>query len=219
MAVIHGKFGRVRITAATPTSTTNLGTDLLTDKRTLILTDTTRRHWDPAATLLRVYGATTGTPLAAGTYTPDYVRGRVNFTTDHSTSVAYKVDAAWMPTSCLAVTRAWTLDYSVDIKDATVFTCSTVNSDWRTYLPGLPEATIRLDRLNASSESTAAPFIDRLTLQTPLFIELMPNATLADKWECYARIQADAHSVPVDDLLTESVTLRVDGPIYWTTST
>jgi len=218
MAVLHGRFGRVRITAATPTSTTNLAADMLTDKRTVIVTDTTRRHWDPNSTLHRVYGATTATALTDA-YTVDYVRGRFLFSTDHSTSVTYKVDAGWLPTSCLAVTRGWTLDYTVDLKDATVFSCATANSDWRTFLPGLPDATITLDRLSASTESTAPPFVDRLALQSPLFVELMPNATAGDKWECYARIQSNVHNVPVDDFVSETVTLKVDGPIYFTTAT
>ena len=217
MAVIHGRFGRVRITAATPTSTTDLAADLSTDGVSVIIADTTRRHWDPNSTLHRVYGATTDAVLTDA-YTVDYVRGRIVFSTAHSTAVTYTVDAGWLPTSCLAVTKSWVLDVSNELIDATVFNC-TAAASYRTFLPGLTDATIQLSRLAVSSESTGPPFIDRLAVHTPLFVELMPNATGGDKWECYARVQSNVHDWRVGELGQENITLKVDGPVYWTTAT
>jgi len=166
-----------------------------------------------------VYGATTGTPLAAASYTLDYVRGRVVFSTDHSTAVVYKVDMAWFPTSCLGVTKSWSLDVSNDLKDSTVFSCATGSIGWRTFTPGLGEGTIQLGRLYGSSESTGPPFVDRQALSSPLFVELLPSATAGDKFECYAYIQTDSHQISVDDLGQENVTLKPSGPIHYTTST
>ena len=218
MAVTHGRFGRVRITGSTPTSTTDLTATLSSaDYRSLTIDDTTRRHWDPNSTLHRVYGATTGAVLTDA-YTIDYVRGRFVFSTDHSTAVAYKVDAGWLPTSCLGVTKAWTLDVTNTLIDATVFNC-TAGQSFRSYIPGMTEGIITLSRLVGTSESTAPPFIDRQALDSPLYLELMPNATGGDKFECYARIQTDAHTWSVDDLGQEQVTLKVDGPVYFTTAT
>lgn len=218
MAVIHGKMGRVRIGASVATTSTNVAATLSSDDDvTLTIANSSQRHWTQGSTMPRVYGATTDAELTDA-YTVDCVRGRVVFSTAHSTAVAYKVDIAWVPMSCLGVTRSWTLDVSNDLKDVTVFPCSTSHG-WRAFAPGLSEATISLGRLVATSESTAPPFIDRQALEAPLYVELHPDYSTGGHFAAYARIQARGNQVSVDDIAQETVTLKVDGPVYWTTST
>lgn len=218
VTVIHGRLGRVRITGSVATTSTNVAATLSSDDdKTLTIANTSQRHWS-ASTLPRVYGATTGTELTDA-YTVDRVRGRVVFSTAHSTGVAYKVDIGWLPTSCLAMTRSWSLEVSNSLQDATVFSCSTDETTWREWVPGPNEATVQLGRLISSTESTSVPFFDRAILDSPLYLELMPNATAGDKFECYAYVQADANSRSIDSLAEENITLKVDGPVYFTTST
>ena len=218
MAAIHGALGRVRITSSIATTSTDAaGTLSSVDDRTLTIANATQRHWEPGTTMPRVYGATTAVEI--GAYAVNHVQGTIVFATDHSTAVAYKVDYAWFPTSCLGMCRSWSLDASVDMADTTVFSCSTATDiGWRTYTPGLAGATIKLGRLYGTSESSAPAFVDRQALGNPLYVELW-NSTGGDRFECYARIQGDAWANPVDGLLTEEVTLQADGPVYWTTST
>ena len=216
MAAQHGRMGRVNITASIATTSTDAaGTLSSADYKTLTIADSTQRHWPPGSTLPRVYGATTNTEI--GSYVVDHVRGIVTFA--HSTAVAYKIDYAWYPTSFLGMTRSWSLDVSQDMADVTVFSSSTGGRIWRQFAAGLNEGTIQLGRLYASSETSAPPFIDRQSLQSPLYVELLPNGTEASKFECYARIQGDAWQTGLDGPITENVTLKVDGKTYWTTST
>lgn len=215
MAAIHGKYGRVRITAATPTSSTDIGADLAAGGVALTIGESTRRHWDRNSSFAIYDGATM---ILSSDYTVDWVRGRASFSTARSTAGTYTVDAAWFPTSCLGMTRSWTIDASVDMSDVTVFPCTTVEG-WRAFVPGVGQATIKLGRLWGSSETSGPPFVDRVTVESPLYVELMPNGTAADKWECYARIQGDAWNVNQDGAIAEDVTLIADGPIYWTTAT
>jgi hypothetical protein len=90
---------------------------------------------------------------------------------------------------------------------------------WRTFVPGLNEATIQLGRLQYSSGSSGPVFVDRQALAAPLYLELWPSGTGGHKFECYARIQGDAHQISVTDLGQENVTLKADGPVYYTTTT
>jgi hypothetical protein len=216
MAAIHGKYGRVRLTASTPTSSTNLTADLAVDKKTLSIAQSTRRHWDRNSSFAVYDGATM---ILSSDYSVDWVRGKVTMSTARSTAGTYTVDCAWYPTSCLGMTRSWTIDASVDMADATVFPCSTAGRGWREFVPGVGQATIKLGRLWGTSESSAPPFVDRQAVSSPLYVELMPSGTAADKWECYASIQGDAWNVNLDGAIAEDVTLQADGPIYWTTAT
>jgi len=217
MAAIHGSLGRVLITAAAPTSTTNIAADLAAGGLNLTITQATRRHWDRNSSMA-VYGGTT--KILSSDYSVDWVRGRVTFSTARSTAVVYTVDASWYPTSCLGMTRSWVLDASVDMADTTVFACSTSGDQgWRTFTAGLAEGTIKLGRIMATSQSSAPAFVDQQAVSSPLYVELMPNGTAADKYECYARIEGDAWQTAVDGAITEDVTLKVDGQLYWTTAT
>lgn len=217
MAATHGKLGRVNITSSVATTSTNVAGDLAVNKRTLTIATSSNRHWTQGSTMPRLYGATTNTEL--GGYTVDYVRGIITFATDHSTAVAYKVDCAWYPTSFLGMTRSWTLDVSQDMADVTCFSSAAGGTKWRSFLGGVDEGTIKLGRFYGSSETSAPPFVDRQALLSPLYVELMPNGTGGDKFECYARIQGDAWNTNLDGAIGEDVTLKVDGKLYWTTST
>ncbi|RPH47104.1 MAG: hypothetical protein EHM91_06475 [Planctomycetota bacterium] len=217
MAATHGKLARVNISASVATTSTNVAGDLAVDKRTLTIAESSRRHWTQGSTMPRVYGATTNTEI--GSYTVDHVRGIVTFATDHSTAVNYKVDCAWYQTSFLGMTRSWSLDVSQDMADVTCFSSSTGGVRWRQFEAGLNEGTIKLGRIMASSQSSAPAFVDRQALDSPLYVELLPGGTAGDKFECYARIQGDAWQTSLDGPITEDVTLKVDGKLYWTTST
>jgi hypothetical protein len=218
MAATHGKLARVNISASVATTTTDaVGTLSSADDKTLTIAASSQRHWTQGSTMPRVYGATTNTEI--GSYTVDYVRGIVTFATAHSTATAFKVDYAWYPTSFLGMTRSWSLDASQDMADVTVFSSSTGGTRWRSFAAGLNEGTIQLGRFYASSETSAPPFIDRQSLQSPLYVELLPGGTAGDKFECYARIQGDAWQTGLDGPISENVTLKVDGKLYWTTST
>jgi hypothetical protein len=216
--VIHGKLGRVRITGTVPTTEPALAASLANGGLLLTITEATKRHWSPDGEL----AVNTSEGVVADSYIVDNVRGTVTFSTPHSTDLTWTVDAEWMPTSCLGLTKNWTLDVSNDVKDASVFACTTAEVDavgWRQFAPGLGEGTVSLSRLAGSSETTGPPFTDRQSLQAPLYLELYSDYTTGGRFECFARIQGRSNDVSVGDLLGETVTLKVDGPLYWTTST
>ncbi|NIO43817.1 MAG: hypothetical protein GTO41_28875, partial [Burkholderiales bacterium] len=72
-----------------------------TDGVTLTIDSTARRHWNRAnSTALKVYGATTDTALTDA-YTPNYVQGKVVFSTAHSTAVSYIIDCEFMTSAYL----------------------------------------------------------------------------------------------------------------------
>jgi len=215
MAGISGKLARVRISAATPTSSTDQAATISADKLSVTITATGRRRWDPSVSSSGYAVCLAGTPVAAAQWTPLYGKGMFQFTTAHTTGV-WTVDVPWFATAYLGQTKGWTLEARTDMLECTAFSTSATKAAWRTYVPGLNDATITLDRFFNSS-STGPVFIDRQALNLPMYVELVLNSTDQAQYVAYGYIQTDQFTEDVVDLAKETVTFKPTGPIWYTT--
>lgn len=214
MAAITGQSGRVKITAATASSSTNNTATLSTDGVTLQIDSTSKRHWSKAlSTGLTVFEGAGDVTSEINSAETNYVQGIVTFSTPHSTSASYTIDVDSLTASNVALIRGWSVDVSVDMHDVTTFSTSATDVAWRTKRPGLAGASVSIDAL--LQDSTAATYFDRLNNQDTFVVELV--ASTADQWEGFAYIESDAVDVPVDGLPTENVTLMIDGQLFRTT--
>lgn len=205
MSSLTGKHGRVAVTAVTPSSSTDNAATLSTDGVTLSIDSTGKRHWPDGTTSLVV--AIGGTPTTDD-YTADYVAGRVTFSTAHSTSATYTIDVESLTASFVGYTKSWEATINTDIRDQTVFSTSTADTQWRTHRPGLAGGTVSLERFVA--ETTGPAFFDRLAAGAQTIVELWTDYASATKLEGYAYVGEDGFALPVDGDATESVTLTLD---------
>ena len=214
MPAVTGKVARLRITAATGTSSTDNAATLSTDGVTLIVDSTARRHWNRAtSTHIVVYeGAVNKTTDITEI---NYVQGKITLDTPSSTSSTWTIDMEYLTSSYVGQGRSWTAQIGTDILDTTAFSTSATDVQWRTVQPGLSEASVTIDRF--WGESTGPAFFDRLAAGQDTIIELWRDSTSRRKLEGWAYVSGDDFSVPVDELAAESVTLDIDGQLYTST--
>ena len=219
MGALSGKVAKVKITAITPTSSTGeTFTKLSTGKYQI--TDYTKRHWDRQTTgAPTVYVNTTA--RTADEYTVDPVNGIIQFSPTSLTTGAVPVtaDIHYVTASYLTQARSWSAELDTPMHDVTAFNTSTGSKTWRSYTPGLMGGTVTLGRL-VSTGSTAngypVEFYDRLNLNQDLVVEL--HMQDFEHLAGYGWIEQDTFNVPIDEQETEDITIRLDGPLYYSTS-
>jgi len=225
MAAISGKLARIRIGALVPTFSTNNATNGMTSAGAgttatvlLQITTTSRRHWDPASTM-RVYGGgSSSTMISSTAYEREDGLGRVRFKAAMSTAPtkAYTMDVPWLATSYLTQAKAWTLNVNRELLDCTAFSTAAAGAAWRTFIPGLADATVSISRFFNSS-STGPVFLDRQLLNQPFYVELVLNSTDQAQYSCYGYVNSDQFTEDVGGLVTEEITFKPTGPVYFTT--
>lgn len=214
MAAITGRQAKLKITAASGTASTGQAlseASPTTNIYTYRIDTAARRHWDRGASVT-LYRNTTA--VDATDYTINYAVGEVSFGQAQSTGETMTADITWLAASYLADARAWTLDVETDMLDITTFTTTTGNTEWREFATGLSGAAATLERITVS-DSTGATFFDRVSAGQDLVVEFIVADT--NKYEGYAHIEGDEHETVVDALSEETVTLRIDGPLSYTT--
>lgn len=219
MAALAGKTSKVKFTSAAATTSTGEAMTSLsatTDRTLFRVTDKTHRHWtrslDPT-----VYVSTTAhTDIAV-----NYVQGKVTFGTALTTAEgdAVTADVRYLTSSYLPATRTWTLAASNGMLDVTTLSTTTGAAQWRTFAAGLSDATVELGRIVNGGTTSTPIFFDRLNTDQDLIVELIAQpAGTTFKWEAYARVAGDGYTNPIDALTEESVTLQIDGPLYYATT-
>ena len=87
------------------------------------------------------------------------------------------------------------------------------SSGWRQYQPNLTGATATISRY--WNDST---FVDLLVADNPQFlVELVVNSAQGWKYEGFARLQQDSINTAVDAIVSEDLSLVIDGQLYFTT--
>lgn len=219
MAALSGKGAKVKITAVTPTSSTGEATTKLSSGKYQV-TDYTKRHWDRETTgAVKVYVNTT--LRTADEYAVDPVNGIVQFSPTSLTTGAVPVtlDVHYVTASYLAQARAWTADIETEMHDVTAFNTSTGDRTWRSFTPGLSEGSVTLDRLVSTGSTTLGypvEFYDRLNLNNDVVVEL--HTRDFEHLVGYGWVETDNWNAPIDEQETEEVTIRLDGALYYSTS-
>jgi hypothetical protein len=219
MAGLSGKTARIRYTSIVGTSSTDnaatITTGLGTAASSIQITATGRRHWDRSATAepLLFLNSTLVPATAVDSINP--VQGIFNLNESRTSTGTYTIDCHFLTTSYLTGGQSWTVDVSNDMLETTSFSTSATDPTWRTFLPGLSEASAGIDRLT-SSGTTGPVFFDRLNLEVPVIVELVNTA--ADRFEGYGYIDGDSFNTSLDSLTEESVSIKIDGPLYHSTT-
>ncbi len=223
MAELSGKTAKIRFTSIVGTSSTdNLATRSTgvaiglshTTVGFVQMDSTARRHWDRSSTATPIL-ADAGTPVAATLYTVNPVQGKFEWVTGDPPVGVYTIDCHFLTNTFLTGGQEWSVDVDPDMLETTSFSTSTGNTQWRTFLPGLSEATASIERL-VSTGDTGPVFFDRLNLPSDLVIELVADDAV--RFEGYARVSGDGWNADIEGLTVESVDLQIDGPLYFSTT-
>ena len=210
MAALTGKVARIRITAATPSSSTDNAATLSADATSVSIDSTALRHWasDPTVAIDGI--ATTDA------FATNRVSGVVTFSTPHSTASVYTLDVAALTGSYLGEGRNWSVQTSVDMRDHTVFSTTTADVNWRTVAPGLAGGTVSIERFWGAT--TGPAFFDRVVAGQDTVVELWTDQATRHKLEGFAFVDGDGFDVPVDGDAGESVSLTINGRLYLSTA-
>lgn len=216
MTALTGKAAKVKHTSASySTASGEAFTSLsaTTDRTEFRITDGTKRHWTRDLPPVILVNSTAHTDFD---YNP--VQGKVTFGNPLTVAESAQVTGTvyWHTASYLPWTRSWSLDVDANLFDVTSFSTSATDVQWRTYTDGLLGATIDLGRV-VDTPTTATPiWFDRMVLEEDVIVELLVNAGgSTHKFEAYGRVEGDGYQTAMDALAEESVTITVDGPLYF----
>jgi len=155
-----------------------------------------------------------GTPVGSSEYSVNYVTGKFVWGSGDPPVGTYTIDSTWLTSSYLTGGRSWSMDVNVNMLDVTTFSTSTADVQWRTFIPGLSDATIQIDRL-ISTGDTGPVFYDRLNLEQDVIVELVTNDS--NRLEAYGWVNGDSWSLDIDAATAESVSIQVDGEVSYST--
>lgn len=213
---LTGKAAKIKVTSASfSTAAAEAFTSVspTTDRYEFRITDATKRHWTRTQPPLIFVNSTAHTDFA---WNP--VQGKVTFGSALSTAEGNAVTGTvyWHTASYLPVTKSWALDVSVDTHDTTALSTTATDVQWRTFIAGLANANIDLDRMVGEPSTVTPEWFDRINTDQDVIVELLINrAGSTYKYEGYALIESDAFNMDVQQLITEPVSLQVTGELYY----
>ena len=220
MSALTGKAAKVKYTSvAYSTAAGEAFTSLSasTDRTEFKITDQSKRHWTRDTPPVVLVNSTAHTDVKF-----NYVQGKLTFTgTPLTTAESAQVTATvyWVTASYLPWTRTWSADIDTDMLETTSFSTSATDAQWRTYTDGLSGASIDLGQLVPVGPGTTGYtpiWFDRLNTDQDVILELHLGSTY--KFEAYARVETDGYQSSIDSLAEETITLRVDSPLYYATT-
>jgi hypothetical protein len=225
---LSGRLARIRFGASVATSSTAQACTLssnagaTTGGTNLQINATGRRRWEQGSTHIHVYGGSSSGHLFTSTeYQVDHGLGRIRFNVAQATAPAkpYTLDIPWLATSFLTQAKAWSLTVNQEMLDVTSFATASSGAaapKWRTFIPGLTDATVSVSRFFNSS-STGPVFLDRKLLDSPFYLELIADSTDQAGFVCYGRVADDQFNADIGSVVAEEVTFKPSGPVYFTT--
>jgi len=164
------------------------------DNKTYQITDTTKRVWDPAATITveKSTDGITWTPVTSG-YTLDRLFGKVIFDTAQAAGTLIRVDGKYLPMADVVEAYQFTFTASRANLDRTRFQHTDIER-----APGLRDATGSVGIWHTSTKE----FWDDLSQGKQIVIEVqVDNQVTARAW---ARPSTDETSAAVDGVVEES---------------
>jgi hypothetical protein len=162
-----------------------------------------KRRLDPRVAVVVNEG---GTPLPSTDYTVNYFTGTVSFAGDYPTTLSdVTVDANYLPTVVVAEARAATLT-----PERTELDTSILGTDQKSLILGQRSATVELELLHlltADVDSGGGTLVpgDVLENGSLLLVTVLDGARFFRGW---FRLPTAQQSIPVDDLVTSSLTWK-----------
>ena len=225
MPELSGKKAKIRTTSLAGTSSTDNAATITTGGGTgnssVQITATGRRHWDRSATATPDLFLNTTLVPSTAIETINSVQGIFNLNESRTATGTYTIDVHFLTNTYLTGGQDWTVTVDNEMLETTAFSTSTQDAQWRTFIPGLSEASVSISRL-LSTGDTGPLFIDRVILEgstgvnTELIVELI--AENAVRLEGYAWVASDGWEASVDGLTAESVDLQIDGELFFSST-
>ena len=215
MAELSGKSAKIRFTSVAATSSTGEAATLTsaTGGDFVQVTATDKRHWLRDSTGFVLY--LNSTAVSSTAYTINPVQGKFEFKSTGQSTGTYTADVRYLTNTYLTGARSWSMDVDTDMLDVTTFSTSTADVQWRSFITGLSEAEMTLSRL-ISTGDTGPVFFDRLNLPGDVIVEAVTNDF--NRFEGYGYVSEDSFESSVDDLAVESVTVKITGELYYSSS-
>ncbi len=209
---LAGRLANVKITSTANAWSTGLAATLSTDGVTLQLNDETKRHWDRiTSTAPKVYDDSTA--ATSTQFTVNTVQGIVSFTTPHTTSHTYTIDALYKTATAVAGGREWQLSLDADLLEVSSFQ----SSGWRNYIKMMTGGTVTIN--SYWDDGTITDLLQISDEVGDIIVELLPGSTGTHRYEGWTKISSDSIATPTDGVVGESIELTIDGRLYWSTST
>lgn len=209
MAAIAGRKADIYIVAGTGSGTAFTSeacgalSGALTTRQHYRITDTTKRFWNPAATLT-VETSPDGiawSTAAPGTYQVGYAGGLIVFNTSQASGTQVRASGEYLSVSQLGEAYQWTLDAALDVADQTTF-----GSTWKSFKTTQRGATGSFRRY----------FVDSYFLTNaanPLLLVLYSDYSASVRYEALAKLTQNSIEAMTSGLVGESLSFTVDGPV------
>ncbi len=219
MAELSGKTAKIRFTSIAGTSSTDnaatISTGGGTGNSSIQITATGRRHWDRSATATPDLFLNTTLVPSTAIEKINPVQGIFNLNESRTATGTYTIDCIFLTNTFLTGGQDWSVNTETEMLETTSFATSTGNAKWRTFTPGLSEASVSIGRL-VSTGDTGPVFFDRLNLESELIVELVVDDAI--RLEGYAHVASDGWEASIDGLTAESVDLQIDDELYFSTT-
>lgn len=205
MAGLKGYDARILAADGTPVSFSNEACTDTGDQTTYEITNTAKRYWDDATSVVVEVDDGGGYDVIATTeYTLEHVGGRVVFNTPLAPSDDVRVDGAYLPVSSVAGGTEWSADIEVSTVDDSEF-----GDEWEvpTTMMGKSSGSLKLKWADQA-------WFDRLDAGTKLVLVLKASETSGTRYETFALITKDSIAQSLTDLVREEISWTGKGRIY-----
>lgn len=191
MSGLAGRRALVKVTGSPVAFTSEAVTDI--DHQTYQITNTAKRVWDRATTLVVNVG---GTPTAE-VYTFNRLNGKVRFATLNAGRGTVTLTGAYLPLSTAIGAKAYSLELDATVLDDSDFDQLGANSGWSTCVVGMKRASGTITRRFVTSDTY---FQAALLAGTPVVIEFFPDRTGSAFLTVWALLNKDSLSKAMDSL-------------------
>jgi hypothetical protein len=200
----------------TATVLTNEATTKVTANTVYQITDATKRVLDPDTALVVEVDADGGggggyATAAVGTYTVDYMFGKITFASDQGASALVRVSGKYIPTLAVAEGTEFELDDAANLLESTVF-----GDGWRKRFTGLQEASgsftlIALLQTDLDPGAGERKLRTAMRSGTKLLLEYRPGGA-ADYWRAWVYLSQEGEKGQVDGRLEGTVQFSTHAP-------
>jgi hypothetical protein len=145
------------------------------------------------------------------------VQGIFNLNESRTSTGVYTIDCHFLTSSYLSGGQSWAVDFETSMYDTTSFANTATGSvQARTFVPGLTEGSVSINRLASTGGTTGPIFYDRMNLQSDVIVELIASGV--SRYEAYGYVTNINPTAGIDALTVESVDITLDGPLYYSTT-
>jgi len=210
----HGRKAQILMASGSGVTFTNEAFST-GDLTTYTISNSAKRYWDSKAsfTVQTSPDGTTWTTVTIG-FSLQFVGGKVIFGSAQPSGTQVRVSGKYRVYAAFVDATAWGCDVERDEKENTTMTTTSTPTIWRTWQMGLLSGSFKLS--NWLADST---YLDLLSQDISLIAALVFDAsTTLPRLEAEVLLKKDSMNAALNNLLTEDLEARINGPVYLVTS-